>query len=72
MGEGRLACFSVSHIAKGAELGSCLSLVGATVMAKPMVLYMNRGTVAEEGEAGRLRDFRPKIHSLLVKWIIYT
>lgn len=53
-GEGGPGCFSVSHLAKWAELGSCLSLVGATAMAKPMILYLNRATVAEEGETGRL------------------
>lgn len=54
MGEGQLVCFSISHIAKGADLGSLLSLTGATVMAKPMVVHVNREIVAEKGETSRL------------------
>ena len=54
MGEGGLVCSSISHRAKRADVGSCLSLTGATAMAKPTALCVNRVIVAEEGETRRL------------------
>lgn len=53
MEEGWLVCFNISHIAEGADLGSCLNLMGAAVTAKPMALYIKREIVAEEWETGR-------------------
>lgn len=50
MGEEWMVVSAFPTQQQGADLGSCLSPVGATVMVKSLILYVNREFVAEGGD----------------------